>query len=228
MIVSHKHKFIFVHLGRTSGRSVTAALAEHCGDEDIITPVPGIAGRNCEGFRRHDTASMIRNRIGNNCWEDYFKFTIERNPWDKILSLYWSHIGDTPLKTYNRVHRVLTGRPLSFRTWFELRIWQGRIRLRHVRFPQHIQHYTENGGVIIDFIGLYEHRAAHVAEISKRLGLAISPSYEHGLGLRKDRRHYTEYFNARMNAIVEREFRMDLDLLGYRFGEPAPETFIET
>ena len=39
MIVSHEHRFIFVKTHKTGGTSVEIALAEHCGPDDIITPI---------------------------------------------------------------------------------------------------------------------------------------------------------------------------------------------
>ena len=37
MIVSHKHKFIFLKTRKTAGSSIQVTLAEHCGEDDIIT-----------------------------------------------------------------------------------------------------------------------------------------------------------------------------------------------
>ena len=37
MIISHKHKFIFLKTIKTAGTSIQAALEEHCGKDDIIT-----------------------------------------------------------------------------------------------------------------------------------------------------------------------------------------------
>ena len=39
MIVSHKHKFIFVKTVKTAGTSVEIALSRFCGENDIITPI---------------------------------------------------------------------------------------------------------------------------------------------------------------------------------------------
>ena len=39
MIISHRHRFIFVRTEKTAGSSVEQALAEVCGPEDVITGV---------------------------------------------------------------------------------------------------------------------------------------------------------------------------------------------
>jgi hypothetical protein len=39
MIVSHKHKFIFIKTKKTAGTSIEIALSKVCDDNDIITPI---------------------------------------------------------------------------------------------------------------------------------------------------------------------------------------------
>ena len=39
MIVSHQHRFVFVKTRKTAGTSIEIALAQHCGPDDIITPI---------------------------------------------------------------------------------------------------------------------------------------------------------------------------------------------
>jgi hypothetical protein len=228
VIVSHKFKFIFVHLGRTGGRSLTAALAEHCEPDDIITAVPGLPSRNAASVRRHNTASQIRQHVGEKVWHEYFKFTFERNPWDKILSRYWRYAAPARKRAYKKTFEKVIGRPLSFREWFSLRIWQGRLfGLGHIRLPRHFHCYTKNGRVIVDFIGRFENRREHLQILSSRLGLPIDTSVWIGFETRKDRTPYTEHFDERMQRIVQSVFRQDLEFLGYAFGQPHPTNVLE-
>jgi hypothetical protein len=118
MIVSHEHKFIFVHLKRTSGRAIQGALMPFLGPDDIATPVDdpnspeSFPGRNCEGLGRHATAREIRDYVGGDVWNEYFTFAMERNPWDKTLSRYWANVSKG--RSYEALVTKITGKRIGF------------------------------------------------------------------------------------------------------------------
>ena len=39
MIVSHRHRFIFIKTRKTAGTSIEIALSAHCGPDDIMSPI---------------------------------------------------------------------------------------------------------------------------------------------------------------------------------------------
>jgi len=39
MIISHKHKFIYIKCRKTAGTSIEMSLSKLCGPQDIITPL---------------------------------------------------------------------------------------------------------------------------------------------------------------------------------------------
>ncbi|MES2818601.1 MAG: sulfotransferase family 2 domain-containing protein, partial [Pseudomonadota bacterium] len=92
MIISHQYKFIFIKTRKTAGTSIEAFLSQCCGPDDIFTPItPSVAShqpRNHAGFYNHISGHEVRARLGCEQWESYFKFCVERNPWDKVLSFY--------------------------------------------------------------------------------------------------------------------------------------------
>src|SRR5665809_5038 len=93
MIISHKHRFIFVKTRKTAGTSIEVYLSRYCGAHDVVTPImPPVAGheaRNAYGYYNHMPAREIINRVGHATWRSYTTFCVGRNPWDKSLSHYY-------------------------------------------------------------------------------------------------------------------------------------------
>ena len=113
MIISHKHKFIFIRPRKVAGTSVGIALGRSLGSSDVVLlAVPelqrraGLDGDDFSTLRRqnddtvgplgvrdlpHVLPQRLRDVLGKDVWESYLKFTIVRNPWDWFISLhmYW-------------------------------------------------------------------------------------------------------------------------------------------
>lgn len=110
LIVSHEHRFIFLKTRKTAGTSVEIALSRVCGPDDIITPVaaPDEVIRQAWGGRgpqHHDPpqqppiaphmgARAVKRLVGPRVWRTYRKLSVERNPWDAVVSLYFWHYRD--------------------------------------------------------------------------------------------------------------------------------------
>ncbi len=223
MIISHKHKFIFIKTVKTAGTSLEVFLSQHCGPDDVLTPFdPPIEGhqpRNDEGFanpvseflripfasrsarrclraRRdrfynHMPAWLVRLRVPPAVWNGYFKFCVERNPWDKVLSHYHMHA----------------------------------YRLGGAKFPINYPRYTNPSGsrIIVDRVVRYENLTNELGDIFARLNVP----FEGDLGVRKkghfrtDRTPYQLVFTPKQRQMVERVFAREIQLHGYRFEQTA-------
>jgi hypothetical protein len=197
MIISHKHRFIFVKTLKTAGTSIEVFLSRHCGPHDVLTPiVPHVEPhrpRNHEGYFNHMPAAEIRDRVGAEVWNNYFKFCVERNPWDKTLSYY-----------HMMYHR--RGGGLTFDQF-----------LAEGDFPIDYPKYTEPGNperVIVDRVLRYERLNEELAEVFGQLGIPFTGS----LGVnakseyRTDRRPYREVYARRQFNLVATVFAHELDL----------------
>src|SRR4030095_5613375 len=162
----------------------------------FINPIPEILERpgkifsalrhsmtSREKFYRHMPASEIQKRVPASVWNGYFRFCVERNPWDKVLSHY-------------HMHAAREGGLLSLDEY-----------LARGRFPINYFRYTDRSGtkIIVDHVLRYESLLADLNEVFGQLnipfdgtlGVAAKSEY------RTDRRPYRQVFNDEQRRIVE-------------------------
>lgn len=216
MIVSHRHRFVFVKTRKTAGTSMELHLSRFTGPGDILTPLTpedetlrrerGLPGpcnwQRQDGqpdFRNHMPAADIRAAIGADAWRDYFTFTIERNPWDKVVSAYF-------------FHKARRGLDIAFddyvRTWERLPI----------NFPLYMD-TAEPPAVLVDRVYRYEELDAVVADLAQRFGWPAEQSlpFRAKSHFRPGERNYRDYYDAETRELVAQKFRPEIDLLGYTF-----------
>ncbi|SHE85725.1 Sulfotransferase family protein [Desulfacinum infernum DSM 9756] len=227
MIISHTHKFIFIKSLKTAGTSVEAALSQHCQDPDVVTPLGDYKfnrdeqGRwihksmNAEGFWQHDHAVSIRKKVGDSVWKEYFKFTIVRNPWDRVVSLYFWHSRNKPeFKPQRKIYHKL-GWPFN-----ELR----EIRKVFDKFVEgewetNDKFYLIDGDLCVDFAVRYENLSDDLNKVCQIIGLPPLELPSLKKGFRPDKHHYSEYYTEKSKKIVADRHANDIKFFGYVFDE---------
>lgn len=81
MLISDAHKFAFIHVPKTGGDSVTAALKSYA-------ECDGSIGRVKHWTARHLKQLFFREEVGR-VWSQYHTFGMIRNPWQQVHSDYW-------------------------------------------------------------------------------------------------------------------------------------------
>ena len=103
MLVSHRKHFIYTKTAKTASTSVETyfeplCLApgrwtfQHARDETVTDEgIIGYRGADTDGKRwfNHMSCEVIRAQLGASRWDDYFKFAVIRDPFDKLLSGYF-------------------------------------------------------------------------------------------------------------------------------------------
>jgi hypothetical protein len=149
-------------------------------------------------FYNHISAERLRARLGPAVWSSYFKFCVERNPWEKTLS-------------HHAMLRHQRGGALSLDDY-----------LAGGAYALNLPLYAESRGarrLLVDRVLLYESLMDDLAEVLPALGVPFDGS----LGVnakseyRVDRRPYRAVFDDRQRRIVERVFADEIALHGYEF-----------
>ena len=233
MIISHSHKFIFIKSFKTAGTSVEAALSNYCSGNDIVTPLNDYRhtrdenGRfihksmNAEEFiqlnlpnLQHVEALTIRSKVTPEAWKSYFKFSIARNPWDRAVSyFFWDKRRDAALRPKKKFYHYLG---VPFNELDELkRVFSSYIKT--ATWPNNDRFYTIDDELCTDFIIRYESLTEDYSEVCKKLGLPNATLPRLKGGNRKQRYHYSDYYDEESMAIVAEKHKNDIRLFGYEF-----------
>ena len=225
-ILSHDHRFLFLHIAKTGGRSVNLTLARHCPrlarfNTKKLNPEVDVLGRR--------PGLEIRQHMTDSEWNDYFKFAFVRNPWDRAVSMY-RHIrsaeemrSDGKLRYLEEITRRLNidSQSLTFGTFVKA-VLRDRI-FDNYHWDKQILSLTDNAGKqMFDFVGRFENLQTDFDTICRRIGFPLARLPHHNKTRRK---HYAEYYTDETREIVASIYRDDIDTFGYQFDDaPADLT----
>lgn len=97
MIISLRHRYVFVHIPKTGGTSLSLALEAKVGKDDILigdTPKAvkrrgRVAKVNAAGrLWKHSKLADVDGVLPRETLSDYTVFAVTRNPWDRFVSYY--------------------------------------------------------------------------------------------------------------------------------------------
>jgi hypothetical protein len=232
MIISHRHKFIFLKTEKTAGTAIEAALSELCGPEDVITPFR----EESEGDRK---GSGPRNyRIDH-------PLKPHRTLWRKLLMRperyyhpsvgYYEHmpawrarayVGEETWRDYFKFAFVRNpwDRQISqylYKTKSKAhRPSLERFMARKKRaYVTSYEIYTIDGEVAVDFVGRYESLDADLQTALKRAGVEqlvevprsnVTAGRDRELG-------YRDYYSPYTRDLVANWYAPEIALRGYAF-----------
>ena len=229
MILSHKHRFIYIKTYKTGSTSIETALSHICGPEDIITEASeqlrGNRSRPAQNYRiehpekpvrplwktllrrpekhyhptvgyyEHMPAWRVRTYCGEDVWKSYFKFSFERNPWDRQVS--WYHY-----KTKSKSPRP------------EFSVFNRDKRRAYV---ENWELYTIDNAIALDFVGRYEALEEGFRTVLSRIGLEgeVSLARENRSATRRE--DYRGYYDDKNKALVADWYAREIAHFGYEF-----------
>jgi Sulfotransferase family len=233
MLISHKKHFIFTKTAKTAGTSVESYFEQYCMLEgewlrshfrDEYISEAGIIGyrgydRNGATWYNHMPAKKIRDLIGRDIWDEYFTFTVVRNPFDKLISGFFFMVENIDYKQRvngSKKPSLNGGRPVN--------------KIKESPEIERFRLWVRNGGAIIDrdkymidkeecidYFIRFEELHSGIKHVCNHLSIPFEPS--HVPELKKGYRHHRipirDYYDQETKQIVEKRYAWELERFGY-------------
>tara|TARA_B110000495_G_scaffold48442_1_gene40420 strand:+ start:2871 stop:3536 length:666 start_codon:yes stop_codon:yes gene_type:complete len=219
MIISHKHKFIFIHIPKSAGTSVFLSLANSINaldkDEECICSIDdhilvksrdlSIYGNSelCDDFDlwQHSKLFDIEALFKLKGWniDEYFKFAFVRNPWARAVS-YWAY-------------------QFADQNFEDFCMGSDDVQYRYIKkdtnkvLNKYGKYYYESE-IGIDFVGRLENLSEDLKLACDKIGIPNPEMHHHN---KSDHKHYTEYYNEKTQEIIAKNYELDTSKFGYTF-----------
>lgn len=204
-MISEELRFLFLHVPKTAGNSIQNILRNYSEDEirsqrEYQDGVERFGVHN-RRFKLGKHASLYECGMAMPAafYASLFKLATIRNPWDRMVSLYFS---------------PAQGRTEWSRSEF-VELVNGALGVRHWVCLD-----PEAGGPLdrdLDLLMRFEHIEEDFAIASGRLGIAAQP-----LPVRNRSSHarYSDYYDDELEALVRSRFADEIAFGDYRFERP--------
>lgn len=203
----------FIDIPRTSSSSIKVELGIKYGwpygKQNLLEK--NFASLSC--FTDHINASKMRSIIGKKNWEKIFTFTVIRNPWERMVSIY-----------HYRIRKNQIPSDLLFKDY--LKLYQNNDLnpfLKHPHFGKNMANMIdyisdEQGKIIIDYVVRYENRDEQLQYVKEKINFPELGNLALQSASPTDN-DYREYYDEESREIVSSIFKRDIEGFGYSFGQ---------
>jgi hypothetical protein len=202
-MISLQTRFLFVHIPKTAGNSIQSALRDYSEDQLVALRKEqdgierfGLRNPNYK-IKKHSTLGEYRNALGDDQFRSLYKFTCVRNPWDRMVSYYF-----TPTQ--------------SPETWDRKRFRNIISKAVSVADYLRLDRDEEDPFANVDYIIRFENLADDFRTVCGTLGISLAtlPQYN-----RSTREHYSKYYDDELRELVRMRFAAEIERFGYTFDE---------
>lgn len=194
--MSLQKKFLFIHVPKTGGNSLQSILKKY--SEDTIKQLNDerfeVVNSINKDLPKHTTLARYKSVLDKDVYKNLFKFAVIRNPWDKLMSWYFSpHIG----------HRE----------------WNRDKFIEIIKYVSPLRHYiciNNKHGLSddIDFLISFENLNDDFKYVSELLNI----EYDQPKKINSSKHvHYSHYYDNELKDMVYWKFKEEIEYGNYKF-----------
>jgi len=215
-MISIQKKFLFIHVPKTGGNSIQNVLKNYSEDEIVIK------GENQDGVERfevknsqykttkHSTISSYKSLLDTDMYRSLFKFATIRNPWDMMISYYFSpHRGITEWHR-NEFLTLLNSVPTLRHYICE----QSFLEKALAKLGRQRPRGNKSLDFDIDYLIRFEHLNDDFNVVCEKLDIPHSLLPERNSSART---HYSKYYDDELKEIIRNKFAEEIEFGNYSF-----------
>mgnify|MGYP001205978455 CR=1 FL=1 len=220
MLISKRHNFIFIHVPKAAGQSVTNALMPHAATRwqcmlsplipfryqlKIFTKIKTFTNISFhpQPFSDHVKTSMIADTLGFETFNNYFSFAFVRNPWAWILSRYTYAIKN-PRHTRHKLFK-------KFDNFDDFIRWHCSEDEKFYLQKSYV--CNESGTQLVDFIGKQESLSEDFSKVCKKIGITSTLPR---LNVSNETT-YRNFYNDETIKLIAERYREDIEFFNYEY-----------
>lgn len=150
-------------------------------------------------IEKHSTLTHYRNVLGAEVYDSLFRFAAIRNPWDMMISYYFSP------------HRSIS-------------VWDREAFIALVKSTPPIRKYICDSGqpgvrhltADIHYLMRFEDLENEFWRVCEKIGIPCDPLPVRN---RSNHGHYSQYYDEALVRLVRERFAEEILLMGYHFGD---------
>ena len=219
MIISHKHKYVHIHIPKTAGSSISAAIPNN--HKDVVGQYDSKYYKDPLLYWSNPLQHWKYQDVSTYLWEegediaDYFTFTFVRNPWSRAVSYYFYALQVNPGEGRSKVDtfQIIEKECPTFRDFCikaqnpsVTKVHGGGLQLNYIQ--------NSKGIVAPNFIGKIENIDNDWRTLCTKLNikpdsLKVKNSSKH--------EHYTHYYDEETKELIGKLFKEDIEYFNYKF-----------
>ena len=200
-MISLQKRFLFVHIPKTAGNSIQSVLRHYSEDELVALRKEqdgierfGLRNPNYK-IKKHSRLREYYDALGPERFRNLYKFTCVRNPWDRMVSYYF-----TPTQKPENWNRKKFRETIS----------------KAVSVPDYLRLGDGDANPFdnVDCIMRFENLADDFRSVCDAIGISPPdlPQYN-----RSSREHYSKYYDEELRELVRARFAAEIERFNYRF-----------